>query len=154
MLKTSRIRYFSSMPKKNEELEAFKDALWDFILEHSDIERSGSFFTKFHSDGRANIERRIMARAKYGYHREDPREKERLAEFVGDSHRSNKQRAKEVWIADKKERKRIFAELAKKNQPVTQPTRTWFREFVQTYLFRTHGRVMRRPSIFDNQNTL
>jgi len=54
-----------------EETQKYKDVVWDFLLEHSDILDSGSVFVKFHTSGRKNFENRVYARYKYGYHRED-----------------------------------------------------------------------------------
>lgn len=59
--------------KQNDELESYKDAVWDFILEHCDLTERGSFFVKFHVSDRRNFENRIKARWKYGYHRIDDR---------------------------------------------------------------------------------
>lgn len=48
----------------------YRHAVWDFILEHCDIEKSGALFIKFHASNRKDFERRIHSRIK-GYHRED-----------------------------------------------------------------------------------
>lgn len=71
----------SSLPPKKGEptLSEYRDAVWAFLLEHSDIAPNGKIFVKFHADSRKNIENRIKARYKYEYHREDrrPEQKER-----------------------------------------------------------------------------
>jgi hypothetical protein len=59
--------------KQNEELETYKDAVWDYMLEHCDITESGSFFVKFHTSGRVAFEKHIKGRWKYNYHRKDER---------------------------------------------------------------------------------
>lgn len=64
----------SKPPKKGEPtLSEYRDAVWAFLLEHSDITEEGKIFVKFHGDSRRNIENRIKARYKYEYHREDQR---------------------------------------------------------------------------------
>lgn len=62
-----------------DSLEKWKQAWWDYILEHSEIDRGGTIFIKFHTGGRWQLEGHIEARMK-GYHREDPRVKEKLHE--------------------------------------------------------------------------
>ena len=57
----------------NPELESYKDAVWDFMLEHCDLTERGSLFVKFHASDRRNFENRIKARWKYDYHRKDER---------------------------------------------------------------------------------
>jgi hypothetical protein len=61
------------------DLTSYKDAVWDFLLEHSDITHGGALFAKFHTSHRADFERRIKARQK-GYHRKDPKTKECVKE--------------------------------------------------------------------------
>lgn len=69
------INRMSSLPPKKGEptLSEYRDAVWAFLLEHSDIDASGKIFVKFHADSRKNIENRIKARYKYEYHREEAR---------------------------------------------------------------------------------
>ena len=57
----------------NDELKTYKQAVWDFILEHCDITDEGSHFVKFHIKNRRNFENRVKARWKYDYHRKDTR---------------------------------------------------------------------------------
>lgn len=59
----------------DDELQRYKNATWDFLMEHCDILGSGSIFVKFHTDSRKDFERRVKAR-RNGYHREDVRAKE------------------------------------------------------------------------------
>lgn len=47
------------------QLDSYKDAVWSYILEHSDLEDSGALFVKFHTDDRATFERRINALSRY-----------------------------------------------------------------------------------------
>jgi hypothetical protein len=43
-------------------LDPYKDAVWNFLLEHSDITKGGALFITFHTSNRADFERRINAR--------------------------------------------------------------------------------------------
>ena len=56
----------------NPSLEQLVDAVWDYMLEHSDLTQHGSFFIKFHAESKKTFLRRILARYR-GYHRDDPR---------------------------------------------------------------------------------
>ena len=67
---------------ESEELTTYKQAVWDFLLEHCDITPNGALFVKFHASSRANIEKRIKARWKYKYHREDVREKNKRVAYL------------------------------------------------------------------------
>lgn len=58
-------------------INEYKKAVWDFLLEHSDITDSGALFIKFHCDDRKNLEKRIIARHN-GYHRNNVIEKENV----------------------------------------------------------------------------
>jgi hypothetical protein len=60
----------------NPDLESYKDAVWSYILEHSDLLERGVFFVKFHTNGRPEFEKHIKARWKYGYHRGNPAERQ------------------------------------------------------------------------------
>lgn len=57
----------------------FQQALWEYVLEHSDILPSGTLFVKFHTKSKSQLEGHIISRIN-GYHRGDPnkREKEML----------------------------------------------------------------------------
>lgn len=90
--------------KHNDELESYKDAVWDFLLEHCDITDGGALFIKFHTDGRANFERRVKARWKYGYHREDVRAKEERHLRTSKKHRELKQKKKAAYQTAKRKR--------------------------------------------------
>ena len=67
---------------ESEELTTYKQAVWDFLLEHCDITPNGSLFIKFHASSRNNIEKRIKARWKYKYHREDVRKKGKKVAYL------------------------------------------------------------------------
>ena len=52
-------------------IKVYIDAVWDFIIEHCDLTKEGSYFVKFHTENKKEFNRRILARIK-GYHRGDP----------------------------------------------------------------------------------
>lgn len=58
-----------------KELQRYKDAVWSYVLEHSDLTPEGKFFVKFHTSGRPNFEDHVFARMG-GYHRGDPTAKQ------------------------------------------------------------------------------
>lgn len=104
--------------KTNEELESYKDAVWDYMLEHCDVTESGSFFVKFHTTGRLAFERHIKGRWKYNYHRKDDRsnfthkQKELDATARKQAHKSRKEYKQRKYQEEKKQRleeKRIAA---------------------------------------------
>lgn len=64
------------------------DAMWSFVVEHSDLTDKGSYFVKFHVESKRDLNKRLLARIK-GYHRGDPRyrvytpeDKENLAKGI------------------------------------------------------------------------
>lgn len=60
-------------PPPSDETRAYMQAVWDFIVEHSDLTERGAFFVKFHMSGKADFEKRVRARLNWGYHRIDER---------------------------------------------------------------------------------
>lgn len=60
----------------SKELQGYKDAVWSYILEHSDLVNRGTLFVKFHTSGRIAFEKHLKGRWKYGYHRGDPQKKQ------------------------------------------------------------------------------
>lgn len=59
-----------------EEYEGFRQAIWDYLMDHSEIVSGGNFFVKFHMSNRVEFEKHVVARMVYGYHRNNPIEKE------------------------------------------------------------------------------
>lgn len=106
----------------SKELEQYQDAVWDFVLEHCDVTERGSYFVKFHTTGRKELERRIRARSKYGYHRYDERhqeshhQKELRASTLQEEHKVRKKMKSEVWKADAEERRRVLANVKRQNE--------------------------------------
>lgn len=89
----------------NEDIQKYKDAVWDFLMEHSDILESGAVFVKFHTSGRRNFENRVIGRLKYGYHRGDPVEKNKTHEGLRKHFEETKRAKKERYEKEKKKRK-------------------------------------------------
>ena len=92
------------MDNRHEDIETFKQALWEFLLEHSEILASGKMFIKFHTDGRSDFERRIRARWKYGYHREDVRAKEDRHDRAVFEYQEGQKEKHIRWRKEKRER--------------------------------------------------
>lgn len=93
--------------KENPTLQAYKDAVWDFLVEHSDILPSGAYFFKFHASDRRNVENRIQGRLKYGYHREDTKEKQGIANVRRHDFESKKEEKARRWENDRIRRKKM-----------------------------------------------
>lgn len=87
----------------NKNTQKYKDAVWEFLLEHCDITQGGSYFVKFHTSSRANFEKRVYAREKYGYHREDVVAKQQKALNQKQSFETKKEEKKLKWERLKKE---------------------------------------------------
>ena len=87
----------------NNKTQKYKDAVWEFLLEHCDITQGGSYFVKFHTPSRANFEKRVYAREKFGYHREDVVAKQQKALNQKQSFETKKEEKKLKWERLKKE---------------------------------------------------
>lgn len=100
-----------------KEIDAYKDAVWDYILEHCDITDNGSYFVKFHTKTRRDFEKHVYARYKYGYHRIDERskfdnvQKEKDAQARRQAHMSRKTSKKRKYILSLKEQKEAHERL-------------------------------------------
>lgn len=101
--------------KKNDELEKWKDAYWDYLLEHSDIQESGALFVKFHTRSRVMFEKHVFARVR-GYHRGDPREREKEMVVKAVEKVKVKKMKHEKWKADKHERARVMQLVKRENE--------------------------------------
>jgi hypothetical protein len=102
------------MPNAHD-LTAYQNAVWDFILEHSDITRGGALFVKFHTSHRADFERRITARLK-GYHREDPKAKEQVKETRQQTFQTTKKQKRARYILSREEHLRALKVIERKNR--------------------------------------
>lgn len=93
------------------------DAVWAFVVEHCDITERGAYFVKFHASGRADFEKRVRARLKYGYHRIDDRtgfnnrQKEADATARRTAHESRKAAKKRQHTLSREKQKEAFAAL-------------------------------------------
>lgn len=102
---------------KSPTLKQYQDAVWDFLIEHSDITDRGALFVKFHTSGRDNFEKRVRARAIHNYHRDDSRlglttrEKEELHKTKSKAHQVSKETRRIKWKATAEERKATFDRL-------------------------------------------
>lgn len=99
---------------QNEELEAWKNATWDFILEHCDLLDSGSLFVKFHMKDRGNFERRIKSRLK-GYHREDVEAKRQAHEQARQDTEEEKEAKRQKYLREREERRKALARVKRLN---------------------------------------
>jgi hypothetical protein len=102
------------MPNSND-LTTYKQAVWDFILEHSDITRGGAIFVKFHTSNRADFERRVYGRIK-GYHREDPGMKEEIQLPKQQVFQATKKYKRTCYMLEKTERQKRVEIVAKRNR--------------------------------------
>lgn len=105
------------MSKKSLTLQAYQDAVWDFLIEHSDVSSRGALFVKFHTSDRDNFEKRVRARAIHNYHRDDSRlkmtaqEKKDLHQSLVHSTIQVKKQKREKWKASTEERRATFDRL-------------------------------------------
>lgn len=51
--------------------QQLEDAIWDYIMEHSDVTPNGTIFVKFHVTKKSKFIGHIISRA-HGYHRGNP----------------------------------------------------------------------------------
>lgn len=118
--------------KKNQDLEAYKRALWEYLLEHSDITKSGSLFVKFHVTTKSRFEGHVNARVN-GYHRGDPKEKEALVAKIGQEHKQKKILKKVMWKEEKKKRQAImdFVKFQNSIRSYPLPARFFMKIFYQ-----------------------
>ncbi len=90
--------------KYTDDIKGYQAAVWDFLLEHSEITESGNVFIKFHVDDKRNFENRVLGRWKYNYHREDVQAKAKKAEVQKILHIQEKRARKLAYKASKKAR--------------------------------------------------
>lgn len=107
------------MQHQPNDIESYKDAVWDYMLEHCDITDNGSFFVKFHTKNRIVFEKHIKARWKYNYHRRDERlnlshtQKEIDARSRQEAHTSRKASKLNKYSLSKKQQRAVREALAK-----------------------------------------
>jgi len=108
------------MPKPEDykytpDIKGYQSAVWDFLLEHSDITESGKIFIKFHTDSQRNFENRVLSRWKYNYHREDVQKKAEKVIIVKQKHKEESLQKKREYREKKKKR---LAELREQQKTV------------------------------------
>lgn len=91
----------------------YADAVWDYVLEHSDIAPGGTLFVKFHTKSKNALDGHIQARIR-GYHRGDPREREVMLQ-----NEEERSKAMKAATKAKAEQKRLEKKARKKG--VTLP---------------------------------
>lgn len=87
-----------------DDIKGYQNAVWDFLLEHSEPSHTGKLWIKFGTDGKKNFENRVLARWKYNYHREDVLAKAKIIKEQGQKFKEEKKAKKEKWRREKKER--------------------------------------------------
>jgi len=115
------------MQKRDEQLETYKDAVWDYILEHCDITPNGSYFVKFHTTDRQSFEKHIKGRWKYNYHRHDDRmnfthkQKEIDATARRKAHLDRKAVKQRKYVLSLEAQKKAYAEMEKQKEWAKKP---------------------------------
>lgn len=121
--------------KPDDQLKTYRDAVWDYLLEHCDITQNGSFFVKFHTRDRATFEKHVFARWKYGYHRVDDRmnfthkQKEIDANARRKAHSDRKKAKQRKWMLTLAEQKAAHKRLERQK---------WLKSKPALYLIHTH----------------
>lgn len=95
------------MADKSNKIKKYQDAVWDYILEHSDLLPNGNLFVKFHTDSRRAFENRILARWKYNYHRADPKKRDELHTETRLDYERKKWEAKERYLKNRVRGRRL-----------------------------------------------
>lgn len=134
---------FYSMQKENKKLIEYQDAVWSYMLEHCDIQKSGALFVKFHTKSRSAFNGHINARIA-GYHRGDPEERGREAETVSIQHIGKKKSKNEKWKADKNERFKIMQKVAIENK--IRDYRFGVKQIMRIYLRWNYTNTKKRSS--------
>lgn len=93
--------------KYTPDIKGYQEAVWDFLMEHCEVLDSGALFIKFHTDGRQNLENRILSRWKYNYHREDPKAKEEMALGKRRAFEDHKAGKAAKWEAEQERRRQL-----------------------------------------------
>lgn len=100
----------------SKDIQGYQKAVWDFLLEHSDVKESGAIFVKFHTSGKDNFEKRVLARWHYGYHRENTDEKGAKQEELRKQYTERKIEKELKWERYKEERKRHYKAQERKKK--------------------------------------
>ena len=100
----------------SRDIQGYKQAVWDFMLEHSDVQESGAMFIKFHTSGKDNFQKRVFARWQYGYHRENVTEKDQKQIDLRTEYTQRKIDKEVRWETYKQERKRHYQRQIRKEK--------------------------------------
>lgn len=100
----------------SRDIQGYQQAVWDFLLEHSDVQESGAMFIKFHTSGKDNFQKRVFARWQYGYHRENVTEKDQKQKDLRTEYTQNKIDKEVRWETYKQERKRHYQRQIRKEK--------------------------------------
>lgn len=65
--------------------KAIFDAVWQYIVDHAEIDGNGVYFVKFHTDGKETFARRINRRMK-GVYRVNVNDADELSKFKRENH--------------------------------------------------------------------
>jgi len=95
--------------------QKYKDAVWDYLLEHSDITKGGSLFVKFHTKSRSTFEGHVNSRIG-GYHRGDPVVREKILVEKSTQQLFKKKSKNEKWKASKQVRSEAMKMVAIENK--------------------------------------
>jgi hypothetical protein len=87
-------------------MREWKDATWQFVLEHCKILPSGKIRVIFDTDSQHDLEKRIWARYKNIYHRGDYKAVQQVSKIKLKKFRETKEEKKARYKADKKNRKK------------------------------------------------
>lgn len=90
--------------KYTDDINGYKAAVWDFLLEHCEITKAGGIFVKFAVSDKKNFENRVLGRWKHNYHREDVVAKAKKVEEKKKLHKETKKQKREKHRAAKKAR--------------------------------------------------
>jgi hypothetical protein len=90
------------------DIQGYQQAVWDFLMEHSELLPSGSLFIKFGASSRQNFENRVLSRWKFNYHREDPQQKYAGAQAIRERIAAEKAEARGRYEARKEASKKRY----------------------------------------------
>lgn len=102
----TKIRYNDDMRvEEHPDVQDYKDAVWSFLVEHTQVLPTGKMFVKFHTDGQLNFEKRVRARLR-GYHREDWESKNKKQVEQRERWKQEQKEKHEKYEKERRERRR------------------------------------------------
>ena len=84
----------------------YKQAVWQYVLDHSDVTDGGALFVKFHTDSRKSFENHVFGRI-MGYKREDTEMKQSLMATKSEEHQRLKREKRGNYVKAKNKRKML-----------------------------------------------